>query len=76
MSTVDNFTSTCFEHPKNEKNAGANGKTRRRLTKRKGRKRRKKIITMRLQIGITTTRTKIIRIKRMFIFLATAWLKN
>ena len=34
LSTTDNFTSTCFEHPKNEKNASANGKkTRRRLTK-------------------------------------------
>ena len=26
MSTTDNFTSTCFEHTKNEKNASANGK--------------------------------------------------
>ena len=26
LSTTDNFTSTCFEHPKNEKNARANGK--------------------------------------------------
>ena len=51
-------------------------KTRRRLTKRKNRKRRKKITKKRLQIGRTTTRTEIIRIKRMFIFFATAWLKN
>ena len=49
-------------------------KTRRKLTKRKNRKKRKKIITKRLQIG--TTRIKIIRIKQMFIFLATASLKN
>ena len=46
------------------------------LPKRKNRKRKKKIIVMRLQTGTTTTRTKIIRIKRKFIFLATAWLKN
>ena len=26
MSTTDNFTNTCFEHPKNKKNARANGK--------------------------------------------------
>ena len=26
LSTTDNFTSTCFEHPKNKKNASANGK--------------------------------------------------
>ena len=26
MSTTDNFTSTCFKHAKNEKNASANGK--------------------------------------------------
>ena len=26
LSTTDNFTSTCFEHPKNIKNAGTNGK--------------------------------------------------
>ena len=61
--------------PKTKRTQAQTEKTCSRLTKRKGRKRRKKIITMRLQIGITTTRTKI-RIKRMFIFLATAWLKN
>ena len=26
LSTTDNFTNTCFEHPENEKNARANGK--------------------------------------------------
>ena len=26
LSTTDNFTNTCFEHTKNEKNASANGK--------------------------------------------------
>ena len=26
LSTTDIFTSTCFKHPKNEKNASANGK--------------------------------------------------
>ena len=26
LSTTDNFTSTCFEHPKNEKNESPNGK--------------------------------------------------
>ena len=26
MSTTDNFTSTCFEHPKNEKDDSPNGK--------------------------------------------------
>ena len=31
---------------------------------------------MRLQLGTTTTIKERIRIKRMFIFLATAWLKN
>ena len=73
-TTTDNFTSTYFEHPKNEKNASANEKKkRRRLTKRKNRKRRK-IITKRLQIG--TARTEIIIIKQMSIFLATASLKN
>ena len=28
LSTTDNFTSTCFEHPKNEKNESPNGKNR------------------------------------------------
>ena len=62
--------------PKTKRTQAQTEKTCSRLTKRKGRKRRKKIITMRLQIEITTTRTKIIRIKRKFIFLATTWLKN
>ena len=26
LSATDNFASTCFEHPKNEKNASANRK--------------------------------------------------
>ena len=46
----------------------------RRLTKRKSRKRRKKIITKRLQIGSTSA--EITRVKPMFIFLATASLIN
>ena len=75
MSTTDNFTSTCFEHPKNEKYESQNGKnTSEANEKKKQKKKRKKIITKRLQIG--TTRTEIIRIKRMFIFLATVSLKN
>ena len=76
LNTTDNFASTYFEHPVNEKSASTNGKKRRKLAKRKTRKRRKKIIAVRLQIGTTTTRTEIMRIKLMFIFLATAWLKN
>ena len=42
--------------------------------KRKNRKRRKKVIEITLQLGTTTSITERIRIKRMFIFLATAWL--
>ena len=75
LSITDNFTSTCFEHNKNEKTENANGKkTRRRLRKRKNRARRKKI--MRLPIGTTAMRIELIRINRMFIFLVTAWLNN
>ena len=41
LSTTDNFASTCFEHPKNEKNENPNGKkTHRRLTKRKKQKKK------------------------------------
>ena len=60
LSTTDNFSSTCFEHPKNQKNANANGKdTSEANEKKKTEKRRKKIITVRLQIGTTTPRTDI-----------------
>ena len=78
LSTTDTFTSTCSEHPINENNASTNGKNTSEANekKKKNRKRRKKIIAMGLQIGTTTTRPEIIRIKRMFIFLVTAWLKN
>ena len=59
LRTTDNFTSTCVVHPRNKKNASANGKKARpRLTKRKNRKRSNKIITMRLRIGTTTTVVK------------------
>ena len=44
--------------------------------KRRSRKMRKKIIAVTLQTGTAITRTEIIRIKQMFTFLATAWLKN
>ena len=74
LSTTDNFTRTCLEHPKNEKYKSQNGKNTSEANEKKKQKKRKKIITKRLQIG--TTRIKIIRIKQMFIFLATAWLKN
>ena len=68
-------TNTCFEHPKNKKSESPNGKkTSEANEKKKNRKKRKKIITKRLQIG--TTRTEIIRIKQIFIFLVTASLKN
>ena len=61
LSTTDNFTSTCFEHPKNEKNASTNGKnTSEANEKKKKRKRRKKIITMRLQIGTTAMKIEVI----------------
>ena len=74
LSTTDNFTSTCLEHPKNEKYESQNGKnTSEANEKKKQKKKRKKIITKRLQIG--TTRTEIIRII-LNIFLATASLKN
>ena len=62
--------------PKTKRTRAQTEKTRQRLTKRKNRKTRKKIITKRLQIGTTTTGTEIIRIKRILIFLATAWLKS
>ena len=65
--TIQNNSKEPF---KNQKNKHVGG-----LQKEKtNRKRRKKIITERLHIE--TTRTEIIRIKPMFIFLATASLKN
>ena len=77
LNTTDTFISTCFEHAtKTKRTQAQTEKTRQKLTKRKTRKRRKKIIAMALQIGTTATRTEIIRIKRMFIFLVTAWLKK
>ena len=75
MSTTDSLTSACFEHPKNEKNASANGKNKSEANEKK-KQNEEKIITKGLQIGTTTTRTEIIRIKRMLTFLATAWLKK
>ena len=47
-------------------------KTPRKLATNKTKERRKIIIIMRLQIAAATTRTEIISIKRMFMFLATA----
>ena len=74
LSTTDSFTGTCLERPKNEKYESQNGKNTSEANEKKKQKKRKKIITKRLQIG--TTRIKIIRIKQIFIFLATASLKN
>ena len=51
-------------------NTSINGKNTSEASEKKNQK--KKIIVMRLQIGTTTTRTEIIRIKRMFIILTTA----
>ena len=76
LNTTDALTNTCFGHPISKKTQAQTKKTRWKLTKRKTRKRRKKIIAMGLQIGRTTTRTETIRIKRMFIFLVTTWFKN
>ena len=41
LSTTDNFTSTCYEHPKNEKNASAKGKIISEANKKKKQKKRK-----------------------------------
>ena len=71
LSITDNFTSKCFEHTKNKKNASANGKNTSGTNEKK--KHNKKISTIRLQIGTTATRIEIIKIKRMFLFLATVW---
>ena len=38
LSTTDNFTKTCFEHPKNEKNASANRKNTSEANKKKKQK--------------------------------------
>ena len=72
LSTTDNFTCACQEHPINENIVSTNGKN----TSKASEKSEKKIIVMRLQIGTATTMSEIIRIKRMFIFMAIGWLKN
>ena len=41
LSATDNFTSTCFEHPKNEKNASANRKNMLEAKEKKKQKRKK-----------------------------------
>ena len=41
MSTTANFSSTCFEHPKNEKNASANGKNASEASEKKKQKKKK-----------------------------------
>ena len=41
MSTTANFISTCFEHPKNEKNASANGKNASEASEKKKQKKKK-----------------------------------
>ena len=41
LSTTDNFTSTCYEHPKNEKNARAKGKIISEANEKKKQKKRK-----------------------------------
>ena len=41
MSTTDTFTSTCFEHPINEKNASINGKNTSEANERKNQKKKK-----------------------------------
>ena len=41
MSTTDNLTSTCFDHPKNEKNASANQKNMSEANKKKNQKKMK-----------------------------------
>ena len=62
--------------PKTKRTRAQTGKIRQGLTEKPPRKTRKKIITKRLQIGTITTGTEIRRIKRILIFLATAWLKS
>ena len=42
LSTMDNFTSTCFEHPVNKKIASTTGKISRKLVKKKESKRKQK----------------------------------
>ena len=44
LSTMDNFTSTCFEHPVNKKIASTTGKISRKLVKKKENKKKKRII--------------------------------
>ena len=41
MSTTDNLTSTCFDHPKNEKNASANRKNMSEANEKKNQKKMK-----------------------------------
>ena len=41
LSTTDNFTSTCYEHPKNEKNESAKGKIMSEANEKKKQKKRK-----------------------------------
>ena len=68
LSTIDNFTSTCFEYPVNKKIASTTEKSSRKLAKRNTRKGKKKVIVK--------IKTKIIGIRQMFMFLATVWLKK
>ena len=42
MSTTDSLTSACFEHPKNEKNASANGKNKSEANEKKKQKMKKR----------------------------------
>ena len=42
MSTTDSLTSACFEHPKNEKNASANGKNKSEANDKKKQKMKKR----------------------------------
>ena len=53
LDTTGNFTSTCFEHAKNEKNTSANRKI---ISEANEKKKQKKI-------GATTTRPEVMRIK-------------
>ena len=80
LSTSDNFTSTCLEHPLTKITQAQTGKApwkpAKKKKKKKNRKGRKKVIVKRLEIGATTAITEVIRIKRMFMFLTRVWLKN
>ena len=82
MNTTDNFTSTCFEHPVNKRNAITSGKTPRKLAKIKARKKKKEdkcneIANRNNKNENRDNQNKTnIYIKRIFIFFETEWLKN